>query len=113
MQSTIYPKMSAGVTIDHLYRQLKVSYEDCLSRVLPSGAVPHTRHALQYLNLTPRVLNVQNMLSSLEFSKNEYDNARFYLIRKPGQATQNAMEGCCRAANDLSFCRYGFYKKTG
>ncbi|KAI4318388.1 hypothetical protein MLD38_032098 [Melastoma candidum] len=45
MQSTIYVEMSPGVTIDDLYRQLKVSYEDEeFVKLLPAGVVPHTRH---------------------------------------------------------------------
>ncbi|KAI4342357.1 hypothetical protein MLD38_026994 [Melastoma candidum] len=44
MQSTIYVEMSPEpeVTMDDLYRQLKVSYE--FVKLLPAGVVPHTRY---------------------------------------------------------------------
>lgn len=45
MQSTIYVEMASGVTIEDLYEQLKISYQDEEFVVLlEKGAVPHTRN---------------------------------------------------------------------
>ncbi|OVA15457.1 Semialdehyde dehydrogenase [Macleaya cordata] len=45
MQSTIYVEMAPGVTIEDLYQQLSISYEDDEFVVLlEKGAVPHTRN---------------------------------------------------------------------
>lgn len=45
MQSTIYVEMPSGVTVDDLYEQLKVAYQDEEFVVLlGKGNVPHTRH---------------------------------------------------------------------
>ncbi|GLT77998.1 hypothetical protein SLA2020_495490 [Shorea laevis] len=45
MQSTIYVEMAPGVTVDDLYHQLKISYEDEEFVVLlERGVVPHTHN---------------------------------------------------------------------
>ncbi|XP_074307090.1 putative N-acetyl-gamma-glutamyl-phosphate reductase, chloroplastic isoform X2 [Silene latifolia] len=45
MQSTIYVEMSPGVKIEDLYKQLSIFYEEEeFVKLLPEGAVPHTRH---------------------------------------------------------------------
>ncbi|KAK9112961.1 hypothetical protein Scep_020480 [Stephania cephalantha] len=45
MQSTIYVKMAPGVTVEDLYKHLRISYEDEEFVVLlGKGAVPHTRN---------------------------------------------------------------------
>ncbi|KAF8409986.1 hypothetical protein HHK36_002506 [Tetracentron sinense] len=45
MQSTIYVEMAPGVTIEDLYQQLRISYEDEEFVVLlEKGAIPHTRN---------------------------------------------------------------------
>ncbi|XP_035539997.1 probable N-acetyl-gamma-glutamyl-phosphate reductase, chloroplastic [Juglans regia] len=45
MQSTIYVEMAAGVTIEDLYQQLKISYQDEeFVILLERGVVPHTHN---------------------------------------------------------------------
>ncbi|XP_034678594.1 probable N-acetyl-gamma-glutamyl-phosphate reductase, chloroplastic [Vitis riparia] len=45
MQSTIYVEMTPGVTIEDLYKQLKIAYEDEeFVILLEKGVVPHTRN---------------------------------------------------------------------
>ncbi|KAK9109012.1 hypothetical protein Sjap_017072 [Stephania japonica] len=45
MQSTIYVKMVPGVTVEDLYKHLRISYEDEEFVVLlEKGAIPHTRN---------------------------------------------------------------------
>ncbi|KAI3441362.1 N-acetyl-glutamate semialdehyde dehydrogenase [Psidium guajava] len=45
MQSTIFVEMHSGVTVDDLYEQLKIAYQDEEFVVLlGKGDVPHTRH---------------------------------------------------------------------
>ncbi|XP_030522921.1 probable N-acetyl-gamma-glutamyl-phosphate reductase, chloroplastic isoform X1 [Rhodamnia argentea] len=45
MQSTIFVEMHSGVTVDDLYEQLKIAYQDEeFIALLGKGDVPHTRH---------------------------------------------------------------------
>ncbi|XP_043714029.1 probable N-acetyl-gamma-glutamyl-phosphate reductase, chloroplastic [Telopea speciosissima] len=45
MQSTIYVEMVPGVSVDELYQQLKICYEDEeFVILLDKGAIPHTRN---------------------------------------------------------------------
>ncbi|KAG2705494.1 hypothetical protein I3760_05G056400 [Carya illinoinensis] len=71
MQSTIYVEMAAGVTIEDLYQQLKISYQDEeFVILLEKGVVPHTHHVrgsnYNLINVFPDRIPGRAIITSVE-----------------------------------------------